>query len=481
MKLSTDHLAKLKKIVTLLNISNDCTIAFLRCNETSMCDTLHTKINEEVATSVFLYEIQLDLQHIHPLEMMTEAMETRKYRDLTKNNKKVAFYIKGFDEAVKLKNADGRSQTLITLNLMRENFLQIPHPILIQINTGSYSLLLKEAGDFFSWRTSVFEFDIDKQNSIIMPDILEYGEFISMNKEELRKRRDYYLELIREHEQNTGQDLHRLEYWNSQLAQIELAKGDTARSIGYFTKALDYSRKLNDKKKLARNLKNLGIAHSTAGDTREAIKCIDEAMALETDDLHTKGVNLSAKGDIYLNSGKISNAIDHYSRSLEIFHKTGPPYDIANNSGKLGLAFIHNRDIEKAREHLEQALLIFNETDDKTGQGRILRYIGITFKQSGDFEKALQYFGRSLNIIHQTNDLNGKANVLTWIGKTFSDQGEYQKAITEYNNALSTFQEIGDQKRESSSYIDIANAYNALGQTNRYKEYFNKANLINMN
>jgi G-protein signaling modulator 2 len=95
-------------------------------------------------------------------QLLDEAKRSDLYNSIIKESKKVTFFVFGLDQAVRKKNVNGKSVALFLLNMMREKFLETKHPILIWINSASLNLIYKEAQDFFSWRTTIFEFDSKK-------------------------------------------------------------------------------------------------------------------------------------------------------------------------------------------------------------------------------------------------------------------------------------------------------------------------------
>ena len=54
MELTPEHLSKLDEMITLLSISDDLTIAFVRCNEPILCDALHAEIKNRVGNEIFI-------------------------------------------------------------------------------------------------------------------------------------------------------------------------------------------------------------------------------------------------------------------------------------------------------------------------------------------------------------------------------------------------------------------------------------------
>jgi len=199
MELTSDHLSKLDEMITLLSISDDLTIAFVRCNEPVLCHALDNKIRQRVGNEIFIYDIRMNTDSTNLIQNLRDAVQSDLYDAQKKANKKIAFFVFGLDDAIEKKNPGGRSDALFQLNMMREEFLDINHTLILWINSASLSMILKEAQDFLSWRTTVFEFELERKELIKM--IADFGEsnLRFLDKEELEERWDYYTRLALSH------------------------------------------------------------------------------------------------------------------------------------------------------------------------------------------------------------------------------------------------------------------------------------------
>ncbi|MCQ1536684.1 hypothetical protein FTO70_13605 [Methanosarcina sp. KYL-1] len=151
---------KIEEIVTLLDLSDDCTIAFVRCDEPVLCDAIYREILERVRSRIHIYSLEMSEESTDLFRILEESTGSDSFSSKLEENKKIAFFVFGLDNAAKKKNTRGKSEALFLLNMMRDKFLKIRHPIIIWIDSATLDLILDEAQDFFSWRTTVFEFDL---------------------------------------------------------------------------------------------------------------------------------------------------------------------------------------------------------------------------------------------------------------------------------------------------------------------------------
>ncbi|KAF5422475.1 MAG: Tetratricopeptide repeat-containing protein, partial [Candidatus Methanocomedens sp.] len=271
MELTSDHTSKLDEMITLLSISDDLTIAFVRCNEPVLCHALDSEIRQRVVNEIFIYDIQMDINSTNLIKNLQNAVQSDLYNTQKKENKKIAFFIFGLDDAIEKKNQEGKSEALMLLNMMREEFLNINHTLILWINSASLSMILKEAQDFFSWRTTVFEFELERKEQVKM--VVDFGEtdLQFLNKGELDERWDYYTGLLKEYQDKGIEDASKFVDWNYNLGMIKLLMGFADESLKYLKESLILSEKLSDKGKISNIFNSFGKAYYYLGQVEKAI------------------------------------------------------------------------------------------------------------------------------------------------------------------------------------------------------------------
>jgi tetratricopeptide (TPR) repeat protein len=279
MELTPEHLSKLDEMITLLSISDDLTIAFVRCNEPILCDALHSEIDNRVGNEIFIYDIEMDEKSTNLLQLLNDAMNSEIYSSKIRE-KKIAFFVSGLNEAIEKKTGDGKTETLVLLNMMREDFLNIKHPIIIWINSASLLMILKEAQDFFSWRTTVFEFDMERMEQVT--PVLEFGDtdLVFLDKKQLEDREANYLRLLKEYQEKGIDDPYKFADWNYNLGTIKLLRGYAAEALKYFEQALVIAREIGDRRGEGIHLGNLGSAYITLEQVENAIEYYEQALVI---------------------------------------------------------------------------------------------------------------------------------------------------------------------------------------------------------
>ena len=343
MELTSAHISKLDEMSTLLSISDDLTIAFVHCNEPVLRHALDNEIRQRIANEIFIYDIRMDINSTNLLQNLRDAVHSDLYNAQKKANKKIAFFVFGLDDAIEKKNQEGRSEALVQLNMMREKFLDINHTIILWINSASLSIILKEAQDFFSWRTTVFEFELERKEQIKM--VADFGEsdLRFLDKEELEERRDYYTRLLKEFKEKGFKDASKFSDWNYNLGMIKLLMGYADEALKYFEESLRFSEKSGDKTKTSNIFGVFGLAYSHLGQVEKAIEYYEKALVISKEIGGRRGeaVRLGNLGNAYSDKGKVEKAIEFYDKALMVSRDIGDQRGEGAYLGNLGNPYFH--------------------------------------------------------------------------------------------------------------------------------------------
>ena len=472
MEMEPSHFMKVEEIITLLDLSEDCTIAFVRCNEPILCDAIYKEIIERIHSRIHVYNIEMNEESTNLFQLLEEITKSNSYNSKLSENKKIAFFVFGLDCAVKKKNINGKSEALLLLNMMREKFLEIKHPILIWINSASLNLILEDAQDFFSWRTTVFEFDIKRE--LTSSPIFEFEDFDDQDKKGLEELVDYYKNLIIEFEDNELKDPYKFAYWNYNLGMIQLFMGYSKEAMKYLETAASILSTFENKNLKISIYSNLGITYYQLGDLKKALKYSEQALIIvkEIGNKKEEGFILKNFGVIYAQLGDVRKAIEYYEQSLKIAREIGDRRGEENRLGNLGNAYRYLGELRKAIEFYEQALKIAKEIGDKRGEGRNLGNLGNAYRYLGELRKAIEYFDPAMKIAKEIGDKRGESADLGNLGSVYRSLGEPRKAIEYYRQALKIARDIGDKRGESADLGSLGLAYNDLGEPEKTIEYY---------
>jgi G-protein signaling modulator 2 len=446
IELLPEHLSKLDEMSALLRISQDCTIAFVRCNEPVLRDAVNAEIKKIVSDEVFIYDIKIDENSYNLLSLLNEAVSSDLYALQIKQNKKLAFFVFGLDKAIEKKNPDGKSEALVVLNMMREEFLKIKHVIIIWINSASLSLILKDAQDFFSWRTTVFEFDMPRMEAQKRSVEFEDTEFWSLTKKELEERWESYYGLLKEYREKRIEDAHKFAYWNYNLGMIRLLHGHAAEAQKFFEDSLNFSEKIMDKRGVEDSSGRMGQTYHVLGQVEKAIQYFEKALAIsvEIGDRRNEGVWLGNLGLAYSDLGQVEKAIQYHEKALAISVEIGDRRNEGTALGSLGNAYSALGQVEKAIQYHEKALVIAADIGNRSGEGYQRMYLGYGYNLLNQTEKSIENYKQALAIAVEIGDRRGEGNHLNNIGFAFENEKKYMEALACYLLAREIYTQIND-------------------------------------
>lgn len=477
LELLPEQLSKIEEMSALLRISEDCTIAFVRCNEPVLLDAVNEEIQKMVSDEVFIYDIEMDENFTNLLSLLNEAVGSELYASKIKDNKKVAFFVFGLDKAMDKKTSEGRKEALIILNTMREEFLKIKHAILIWINSASMSYILKEAQDFFSWRTTVFEFESEPME-VGMP-VEEFGEtdVIFSTGQELEEKWENYSRLLKEYQEKGIKDAHKFAYWNYNLGMIKLLKGHAVDAIEYFKKVLEISHEIGNRQNEVIILGNLGNAYHILGEMKKSIEYYENALkiAREIGDRKSEGVQIGNLGNVYRILGETRKSIGYYENALKIAQEIGDQRNEGIWLGNLGIDYRLLGEMEKAINYNNKALKIAEKLEDRRNESRWLTNIGLVHRDNGSLNNAVEYYTKALKISYNIDDRRNIGFLYGEIGYIHHSLGEIEKAVDFYEKALKIAQDIGDRSNESKWLGKLGNAYRDYGDVKKAIWYYIKA------
>ncbi len=217
--------------------------------------------------------------------------------------------------------------------------------------------------------------------------------------------------------------------------------GRKYRDFSQFTKAINLHQEAYDVATESNNLEfkvysqnMLGVIYTRTDEVKTALKYYQEALLLaETVENPSRNikrsinVSLNGVGNIYRKLGQYQQAIEKFSKSLEL------EADLGN---KLGLAINHQN-------------------------------IGDCYKAQGMFEEALENFRLSLAYNNQINSERGKIICNYSIGHVYIHQGKNEEAEVMLEEILKNARQLGDPKIISDVLINLGVA---LLEQNEYKD-----------
>jgi tetratricopeptide (TPR) repeat protein len=131
-------------------------------------------------------------------------------------------------------------------------------------------------------------------------------------------------------------------------------------------------------------------------------------------------------------------------------------------------SYFTKEDYANALDHFTKALNIFETLGDKQGIVSSLNWLGTVYGNSGDYSKGLEYEFKALKILETLNDFNNTAECHMEIGNSYYNLKEFDQTLVHWGIALKLFEKLTDS-------VSISKTFSAIGQAYIQKKDFKQA------
>ncbi len=181
-------------------------------------------------------------------------------------------------------------------------------------------------------------------------------------------------------------------------------------------------------------------------------------------------------GLLYWNKKDYDLAIANFNQSLKLCEANGDKRGIAELYNHLGIAYEDKGDLSQAKMYYEQSIAISQEINAQKQLGNSLNNMGLILRREKKYELAMECFIKVLNIDEKTTNPSGLARTYSSIGFTHLEFGKYTEAIEWLMKGKKIAEDkLDDKKLVIDINIDIATAYEKLGNVNQAQSFKQEA------
>jgi len=103
-------------------------------------------------------------------------------------------------------------------------------------------------------------------------------------------------------------------------------------------------------------------------------------------------------GGAYKQLGRLKDALECHSESLEIHRKIKYVYGEANQLGSIGLIYHDKGDFQRTLTYLKDSLTLHSKIGYLEGKARSLANIGLVYRDLGQYEQSLKYLKEARSV-----------------------------------------------------------------------------------
>ncbi len=249
--------------------------------------------------------------------------------------------------------------------------------------------------------------------------------------------------------------------------------------------AIEITRRLGDRVKLAYMMGNIGRIHTFIGDFDSAenhLKLNIELSSELGDWLEVTRAKI-ALGHVYLRRGEYDRAAETLEAALSGTVEFDSPRDEAICLTYLGELRYHRGNLEEARSTLQQALDTAEKIEPCTTlSGRVLRHLAELYVRLGNHRTARRYLARARTIMQKVDDrveLGALQKVAAVIAEAEGHDSEARKL---YSDAIATLETAGvraelAEARVAAGRSRLISAQRRLNMLFRAEEFYSSKNL----
>jgi CHAT domain-containing protein len=256
-------------------------------------------------------------------------------------------------------------------------------------------------------------------------------------------------------------------------------------SSAYFAKMMykeAVQKKYYDHSAYAMNA--MGVSMYFQSRNKEAIQYYSKAIEI-WDSLDNKWSVASASGNlgnVYVNIGDHVKAHDCFMKSIEIRRDLGYTKSISSQYNNLGNNYWYQGNNEKALEYYFKSLEADRKNDNKKGIAATLGNIGGVYNYTTDTALAFKYLTEGLEISTEIGYSSAKAECLKKFGIYYFNRKDYSQSLHYHFENIELANTLNDKQRMAFSYNYIGEIFLLKGDSsfrkqNREKadEYYSKA------
>lgn len=255
-----------------------------------------------------------------------------------------------------------------------------------------------------------------------------------------------------------------------------------SEATNLYSKALDWSQRINDVEGIAKALIGLSRVHLLQGDARggERVRQRLETMLGELKSPEVQGKVLFHLAEAALRRGHLDRRYDYLLRARKVLERSGDRQILSDTLVALGSALmgpsLNDPDrFEKAERVLNEAMELNRSRGDRHGVAEVLRYLGQLEMEQGRFDEAEQNLQRGL-AIHQAMGIPFN------IGASHNGLGilclltrRFERADQHFDAAIEAFKRMGDQIAISHCLLNKGIVSINLRQFNQAQNYLREA------
>ena len=232
--------------------------------------------------------------------------------------------------------------------------------------------------------------------------------------------------------------------------------GQWDKAIEYFKDSLLITEGLNNLKRKARIITNIGVTYLFKGDMSTGYVTLNESLTIcetiNAEDIYIMALN--NMGIYYDIVGEWQKALDTYKKSLSISKKNNNLIEMSNTMGNLGFAYSSLNKSEKAIHYFRESIKISERIGDIYNIGINSIHLGEEYLKKNNLKKTKFYIIQAEDIFKKLKDKLGLADIFKLKAILCKKQKGWKKSEEYFKRAIKIYSQQGDRLNEGETYYE---------------------------
>ena len=251
-----------------------------------------------------------------------------------------------------------------------------------------------------------------------------------------------------------------------QLGTVAFLQDNPQGALVPLNQGLGFAVQYDNQEQKALILQALGVTYRHMNKPEEAMKNIDESMAISRK-LGLKRLlanSLSESAQIQIAMAKPDAAMASYNQALQILKEIGIKKDYGDILLNRGVLYENRGDLDKALQDYKDALQIERDANDENYMALCLSNIGYIYFAKGDTDNSLIYYQQSLSLREKLNQPVYLTETLSSLGDVYTSMGDYDKALQTLLRAQDISRKANDARAAAGVSMLVGNVLTYEGR-----------------
>lgn len=268
---------------------------------------------------------------------------------------------------------------------------------------------------------------------------------------------------------------------DNELAYARIFASDYPAALEYITRALETSRRLQDRAGEAQALLNFSEYKYVQGDRKQALTFAQKANALwlALGDRRGQAKALLQQNYAYLGLNQNAKALDVSTRALRFWQMLQDRAGEAESLTAIGDISSMEGDRQKALGLYQRALEIYGPLGGRLGEAMTLNGIGYVYDEMGDHLAAIRYYDRARTLYRRFQARIAEAGQTMKIGEMYFLLGKRQEALKFLTESLALNARVENKRTLSCNLNDLGWVHESGGMRGQALEFYQRS--LNLN